>query len=443
MDEDLKKEGKVYLQHHRFGKKWKSMWGMLFRESSSSISRMELWEIKDGGSGEKKQRSGRKHTKVIRLSDLVQVSTNVHVEGCPADSAPFLLQTVDRVVVLAARTDHVSDWAMTLCQLAFPVSWEESHKSRGRQQEQREDQEGMEDNVLYSSTTSTASLSRDFKVHVRSTASSERCNLKGNGILRAGEDAIYLLDNQGVALMSWPYKLLRRFGRDKSCFSVEAGRRCESGEGNFEFDTKEGHTIFQAVEAAISIHRTLQTSGSRPMRGDPSRKVNLPPLPPTPHTYDWPFAGAQVDMALAQTVAGVSGLTLGTTSARRSPVIPRQPAVDFTYSRVSFPATPPGTPPSTTSASQQDGEYSEVTLNSIRLQDEALEACATASPYRKMDHIYDEPRVEDLRAPPSEYDFPEELKGDAWRVMAVPADPFYATPKRKDRALPVAVPDVP
>ncbi|XP_077393655.1 docking protein 2 [Festucalex cinctus] len=454
MDEDVKKEGNVYLQHHRFGKKWKSMWCVLFRESSSSISRLELWEIKDGGSGEKKQRSGRKHTKVIRLSDLVRVSTDIHVETCPADSAPFLLETVDKVLVLAARADHVDDWTTTLCQLAFPVSWEEPSKSREQQQQKQEqgkEQEGMEDNALYSTTTNTG---RDFQVHVRSTASSERCSLKGDGILRASVDALHLLDNQGVTLMSWPYRFLRRFGRDKSCFSVEAGRRCASGEGNFEFDTREGYTLFQAVEAAISIQRALQTSGGVPMKRDPSRKVNLPPLPPTPHTHDWPPSASRVGVALAQTVAGVGGLALddgvGMASGKKCPRASEPPSMDSTYSQVTFPAphTPPGTLPCTAHNRQQDGEYSEVTLNPTRLCDEAPE-CRTPTPlYRKADHIYDEPQVEDARAPaapPSEYDFPEELKGDAWRVMAAPADPrsqFYAAPKRGRKVLPVNVQEV-
>ncbi|KAL0186648.1 hypothetical protein M9458_018318, partial [Cirrhinus mrigala] len=30
---------------------------------------------------------------------------------------------------------------------------------------------------------------------------------------------------------------------------------CDSGEGNFEFDTKQGNAIFQSVEAAINLHR--------------------------------------------------------------------------------------------------------------------------------------------------------------------------------------------
>ncbi|XP_077570468.1 docking protein 2-like isoform X2 [Stigmatopora nigra] len=279
MDVDVKKEGNVYLQQHKFGKRWKSMWCVLYRESSSSISRLELWEIKDGGGdgSKKKHRAGHKNIKVIRLSDLVRVSTDVRVEACPADSAPFLLETVDKVVVLAAHADHVADWTTTLCQLAFPVSWEE-------QQKQPLEQEGMKDNALYSTTTTKTTEGGDFQVRVRPTRWSEQCGLHGNVVLRASVDALHLLDARGVTLLIWPYKFLRRYGRDKTSFAVEAGRRCVSGEGNFEFDTKEGHALFRVVEAAIGLQRTGR---------DPSRKVNLPPLPPRPQGHHGPSA-AQV-----------------------------------------------------------------------------------------------------------------------------------------------------
>lgn len=49
--------------------KWKRVWCVLFRESSCSISRLEFFEYKDGGSGEKNDKSLRKqqeHKKVER-----------------------------------------------------------------------------------------------------------------------------------------------------------------------------------------------------------------------------------------------------------------------------------------------------------------------------------------------------------------------------------------
>ncbi|XP_023254940.1 docking protein 2-like, partial [Seriola lalandi dorsalis] len=124
---------------------------------------------------------------------------------------------------------------------------------------------------------------RDFRVCVRRTEASERCRLKGDVLLRADVDALHLLDKSGDVVFTWPYRYLRRFGRDKSTFSFEAGRRCESGEGSFEFDTKQGNFLFQAVEAAINLQRISlphrQTSGGGLASPDIPQALNLPPLP--------------------------------------------------------------------------------------------------------------------------------------------------------------------
>ncbi len=68
----------------------------------------------------------------------------------------------------------------------------------------------------------------------------------------------------------------------QSTFSFEAGRRCDSGEGSFEFDTKQGNFLFQAVEAAINLQRISlphrQTSGGGQVSPE-TPDLNLPPLP--------------------------------------------------------------------------------------------------------------------------------------------------------------------
>lgn len=72
----------------------------------------------------------------------------------------------------------------------------------------------------------------------------------------------------------------------QSTFSFEAGRRCESGEGNFEFDTKQGNLLFQAVEGAINLQRISlpqrQMSGCSPGNPDTPQDVILPPFPSNP-----------------------------------------------------------------------------------------------------------------------------------------------------------------
>ncbi|NXL52432.1 DOK1 protein, partial [Podilymbus podiceps] len=91
-----------------------------------------------------------------------------------------------------------------------------------------------------------------FWVTVQRTEAAERCELRGAYVLKAERDSLVLKDPRtNEILYVWPYRLLRRYGRDKVMFSFEAGRRCNSGPGNFTFETKQGNEIFRLVEASI------------------------------------------------------------------------------------------------------------------------------------------------------------------------------------------------
>nr|XP_014428774.1 docking protein 1 [Pelodiscus sinensis] len=91
-----------------------------------------------------------------------------------------------------------------------------------------------------------------FWVRVQRTEAAERCALHGAYVLKAEQDSLILKEPRTQeTLYTWPYRLLRRYGRDKVMFSFEAGRRCDSGPGNFTFETKQGNEIFRLVEASI------------------------------------------------------------------------------------------------------------------------------------------------------------------------------------------------
>ncbi|XP_009991206.1 PREDICTED: LOW QUALITY PROTEIN: docking protein 2, partial [Tauraco erythrolophus] len=189
--------------------KWRKFWGILYRESSCSTARLELFE----------------------------------------GSAPPAAEKL-------WKGEGSKRWIQKLCELAFPRSREEQAAGEDGQQSSlgTDGEFSMEENSLYSSR-GKAGLEHAFEVTVRATESSERCRLWGRCILRAGEEALELgfpdLGDLEI-LYSWPYHFLRRFGRDKVTFSFEAGRRCTSGEGNFEFETRQGNEIFQAIESAIN-----------------------------------------------------------------------------------------------------------------------------------------------------------------------------------------------
>ncbi|NXY00577.1 DOK1 protein, partial [Centropus bengalensis] len=55
-----------------------------------------------------------------------------------------------------------------------------------------------------------------FWVTVQRTEAAERCELRGTYVLKAERDSLVLKDPRtNEILYIWPYRLLRRYGRDK------------------------------------------------------------------------------------------------------------------------------------------------------------------------------------------------------------------------------------
>ncbi|NWV32656.1 DOK2 protein, partial [Grantiella picta] len=435
--------------------KWKKFWGVLYRESSCSTARLELLEG-SGPLGTEKPRRAEGGRRLVRLSDCVHVAEAGGDATCPKDTVPFLLETTDRRFLLAADSAEAAEWIQRLCELAFPRSREEP----GAAKESLPGTDGefsMEENSLYSSR-GKAGLEQ-FEVTVRVTPSSQRCRLRGRCILRAAEEALELRHPQSHEILySWPYRFLRRFGRDKVTFSFEAGRRCASGEGNFEFDTRQGNEIFQAIEAAIEVQRGRGGAGDEALRS-------------LGHTRTPSRAQGHEEVSKAASLEGKVPKGEGK-GLKAKPAMPPEPSGPFQPSRgVDFPYAEPcdalrrGTVPPDKSrrqdAAKLESEYA-VPFDTIAKSFLARQLGALGCPQEgvpeppggpreagggqqppgrptapKPEHIYDEP--EGLSAL-SLYDEPEEVKGEAWRLQAAPEEPpgheYPYNPQRDDYAVP-------
>ncbi|XP_033908197.3 docking protein 3-like [Acipenser ruthenus] len=254
--EHTSKEGMLYLQGVKFGKKsWKRTWLMLYPASSYGIGRVELLDVRDGAGGgalaPNKQGVKKSDKKLIRLTDCISV-TAAPGETCPKDCAAFYLNTTQRTYALAS--EDAQDWVGKLCELAFQSNDNQKSLSRSSSTEV-----SMEENELYSSWKGA----QEFQVTVQVTEASLRCDLYGDYILSAGKEDITLLEPRSKqVLYCWPYRLLRRFGQDKTAFTFEAGRRCKSGEGYFMFLSNNVPEIFRAMEQGIGQEKSKRKSAS-------------------------------------------------------------------------------------------------------------------------------------------------------------------------------------
>ncbi|KAM6221193.1 docking protein 1 [Rhynchocyon petersi] len=254
-------EGPLFLQSQRFGtKRWRKTWAALHPASAHGVARLEFFEPK--GAGGSRGGSRRLDCKVIRLAECVSVAPVVVEHPPEPGTAAFRLDTAQRSYLLAADAQSSAAWVQTLCRNAFPKgSWTLAASENPPKLSALE----MLENSLYSPTWEGA----QFWVTVQRTEAAERCGLHGSYVLRAEAEGLTLLTpgtySQSLEpLLSWPYPLLRRYGRDKVMFSFEAGRRCSSGPGTFTFQTAQGNDIFQAVESAIHKQKAQAKSGQGP-----------------------------------------------------------------------------------------------------------------------------------------------------------------------------------
>lgn len=285
------KEGGLFQQQVKFAKKsWRRVWAHLYAGGPSGVARLEIWDTREGGVpgavGERATGPGRRgERRVIRLADCVSVQPT-EAESCPRDTSAFLLSTTERSHVLAAP--HRQEWLDAICQLAFPGSGQGSAGSL----EAEPPESGlvcMEENTIYSSWQEVG----EFAVVVQRTEAAARCQLKGSYVLRLDREGVHLCPSTGApALLTWPFRFLRKFGSYKGVFSFEAGRRCDSGEGLFAFGCARAQDLCGAVAAAIARQREqlpewtgvrpcpLPRAASLPSLDAPGELRALPPDPP-------------------------------------------------------------------------------------------------------------------------------------------------------------------
>ncbi|NXX54411.1 DOK2 protein, partial [Scopus umbretta] len=440
MEEAVVKQGVLYLQlQQTFVKKWRKFWAILYRESSCSTARLELFEGSAPPAAEK-LRKGEGSKRLVRLSHCVHVAEASGDAGCPKETVPFLLETTDKRYLLAADSAEAAGWIQKLCELAFPRSREGQAAGKDSQQSSlgTDGEFSMEENSLYSSRAK-GSLEQAFEVTVRATESSERCRLWGRCILRAGEEVLELQDFQTLeTLYSWPYHFLRRFGRDKATFSFEAGRRCASGEGNFEFETRQGNEIFQAIESAINVHRGRGAEELR--RGGPGDDAS------------WPLGHAKMPSWAQGREEPGSTKCLSLEPTWEGKVPKAKPAMS--------PSSCPGqdAPAKAAAESEYAIPFDTIAKTFVARKFSSLVHCPKEVPAplydssgetetgkqpplrpttTKPDHIYDEPEGLSTHIV---YDEPEEVKGEAWRLQAAPEEPagheYPYNPQRDDYAVP-------
>lgn len=361
------KEGQLYVQHLKFGKKWKKNWFVLYPASPNGIARLEFFDSSSGSgvgssavSGGSNEKTRKLDKKIIRLSECISILPAL-TENCPKDNmSAFCVETNDKTHVFAADKQLAKEWMDLMCDIAFQGGGGSTSDPIAAVPELQ-----MSENLIYYSREEVD----EFWVTIQRTEASERCGLSGSYWLKAESDALILKEpSTRRKVQVWPYKLLRRYGRDRVMFSFEAGRRCDSGPGNFTFDTKQGNEIFSLVDQAIQSQKALaeerRLSCNPEPEGPSSLQLFRTPLPAGDSSSSSREADGDSGGSKPNSGDGVLSHKEGPGGSKgRS--LPEPPVM---LGMMGGPSTPPRSPRGRASggAEEQAGLYSEP-VDSVRL----------------------------------------------------------------------------
>lgn len=237
-------------------KKYQKRYAALFRRSHRGVSRLELYDNKDGF-----QKRAKKH--IISLDNCITIERTKTVEGKKHDLQIKLTFNDNKEQILLTETEQDKElWYCALSGVIFGGG-------------------ALTDNMIYEQYEEDG-----YDVVIRENDLAKKLKLHGMYRLVVTDKNVELRDKSKTKSITakWPLMLLRKYGRDKQEFSLEAGRRCESGPGMFIFMTDHYNEIFQEVDSKVRdlARNKPKTSSSIKSRKSPT-VGNLPDIPP-PHS---------------------------------------------------------------------------------------------------------------------------------------------------------------
>ena len=112
-------------------------------------------------------------------------------------------------------------------------------------------------------------------VTLKQNASAISAGLVGTYDLEITPTEVRLVEiNQTVPIVVWTYKEIKAFSMDKNAFTLEVGRRAQTGPGEFVFCTRCSEEVYKVIEHNISQQLRDESIGK-----DVQNRTKTQPMP--------------------------------------------------------------------------------------------------------------------------------------------------------------------
>ncbi|XP_077992166.1 uncharacterized protein LOC144446292 [Glandiceps talaboti] len=299
MGEETLMDGYLFKQHKSLMRSWQKKWCILSLTEDDGKAALSMYDSRENA--EKEGSTNKKtvyfdlstNTSVVKNKNkefYFEITTDAKTYGFAAENKEEMDKWVKILRDVASGSTKPSKKDVSVIEYAnnSELLVQEPVKSIPTPMEKYSSQE----NTAYSSIQKTV-----FHTVIKPVEKAVELNLCGEYDLILDSVNIALVDPTTLTtLYVWPYKYLRRYGRDRSMFSFEAGRRCDSGPGVFEFSTLEGNDIFYTVDNYVRELKGLPPNPREVLDapfGTTPPKESTPPPPQRP-------TGAQSSPVLVQ-----------------------------------------------------------------------------------------------------------------------------------------------
>lgn len=240
---------------------------VLYRASRHGIERLEICDKEDD-----------KNPKIITLENCVKITQ----EPAPANQINIVKKTNENLTLFALNEIELKHWVEALQSVAFKDK--SSTLTRADSVQEKE-------NDLYCTSFSdgifTVNLLAPDAALLKKTIEPKTYTLQ----LTATEIQLKHLD--GVTLIAkWPYRYIRKYGYRDGKFTFEAGRKCDTGEGEVKFQHFNPIEVFRCMGAKMKSMKKLINGDNSSSLDCSEHQLNAAlcmeagsrsPLPPSPN----------------------------------------------------------------------------------------------------------------------------------------------------------------